>query len=279
MGYTDRLMSTNERIILRDRQHVFVVLWNARYAVAGMIAAIVILLVQVAASLTGPLADVLGFIVLIIFVIGLVSLVWEVLRYVNQEYLITSRRVIQVSGIINKRSGDSSLEKINDADLSQSVFGRMFNFGDLDILTASDAGIDRLRMIHDPVGFKRAMLDAKHEYEQDMSRGPGTSSPPLRATAPVRTEAGVQDPDTVPSPPVDAPPPPAPVPPPVAAPPAPPAPAAVAPASAPDVAPPPATMSADDVTRTLASLADLRDRGALSEEEFERKKADLLSRL
>jgi hypothetical protein len=38
-------------------------------------------------------------------------------------------------------------------------------------------------------------------------------------------------------------------------------------------------MSAEEVTRTLASLADLRDRGALSEEEFERKKADLLGRL
>ena len=31
--------------------------------------------------------------------------------------------------------------------------------------------------------------------------------------------------------------------------------------------------------RTLASLADLRDRGAISPEEYERKKADLLSRL
>ena len=41
----------------------------------------------------------------------------------------------------------------------------------------------------------------------------------------------------------------------------------------------PPQMSADDVTRTLASLADLRDRGAISAEEYEAKKADLLSRL
>ena len=32
----------------------------------------------------------------------------------------------------------------------------------------------------------------------------------------------------------------------------------------------------DEVTRTLASLADLRDRGAISPEEYEHKKADLL---
>jgi hypothetical protein len=38
-------------------------------------------------------------------------------------------------------------------------------------------------------------------------------------------------------------------------------------------------MSADDVTRTLANLADLRDRGAISAEDYEAKKADLLRRL
>ena len=35
----------------------------------------------------------------------------------------------------------------------------------------------------------------------------------------------------------------------------------------------------DEVTRTLANLADLRDRGAITPEEYEHKKADLLSRL
>ena len=34
-----------------------------------------------------------------------------------------------------------------------------------------------------------------------------------------------------------------------------------------------------EVTRTLASLADLRDRGAITPEEYEAKKTDLLSRL
>ena len=33
------------------------------------------------------------------------------------------------------------------------------------------------------------------------------------------------------------------------------------------------------MTRTLANLADLRDRGAITPEEYEHKKADLLSRL
>jgi hypothetical protein len=50
-------------------------------------------------------------------------------------------------------------------------------------------------------------------------------------------------------------------------------------ASAVPGAPAPAAMEPDELTRTLASLADLRDRGAISPEEYERKKADILGRL
>jgi uncharacterized small protein (DUF1192 family) len=38
-------------------------------------------------------------------------------------------------------------------------------------------------------------------------------------------------------------------------------------------------MTPDEVTRTLAGLADLRERGAITDDEYERKKAELLARL
>jgi hypothetical protein len=52
-----------------------------------------------------------------------------------------------------------------------------------------------------------------------------------------------------------------------------PAPAPIAAAAA------PASEDADDVTKTLASLAELRDRGAITPAEYEAKKAELLARL
>ncbi len=272
MSYTDRLMSSGERIVLVDRQHWFVVLANGRYGVAAILGALLLVIVQAVAQPDQNVSNVLGLAAALLFIVGLAVLVWEVLRYQNQQYVITNRRVLQVSGVINKHSGDSSLEKINDADLSQSVLGRMFNFGDLDVLTAADAGIDRMRMIHDPVGFKRTMLDAKHEYEMDMARGPAPVSPPLRAGAPARQpEAFIaNDPDATSAHAV-------------------PVPAGGPPAERPvDPAPPrppepvvhaTPRMTADEVTRTLASLADLRDRGAISPEEYDLKKADLLDRL
>ena len=54
--------------------------------------------------------------------------------------MITTRRIIHAEGVINKQATDSSLEKINDAILTESVFGRIFGFGDLEVLTASESG-------------------------------------------------------------------------------------------------------------------------------------------
>jgi anti-sigma factor RsiW len=91
-------------------------------------------------------------------------------------------------------------------------------------------------------------------------------SPPLRAVPPDQPSASARPDEPVDPPPATLPAPPA----------------AAAAASAPPVAAAsssPSQMSADDVTRTLASLADLRDRGAISAEEYEAKKADLLRRL
>ena len=179
---------------------------------------------------------------------------WHILRFLNQEYVLTNRRVLQVAGVLNKTSTDSSLEKINDARLTQSVFGRIFGFGDLDILTAAETGIERFHMIRNPVGFKKAMLDAKHEYERDVAGGPGSRRARRCAPTPARR--------------------------PVAAPASPRPRTATRPCLADTPGrPPAAALSSDELTRTLSSLADLRDRGAISPEEYERKKADLLSRL
>jgi Bacterial PH domain/Short C-terminal domain len=263
MSYADGLLSSGERVIHREKQHWFVFIWGARYTILAIIAAILVAILTAGMTGTGTEATIRQFLqfgIIALFLAGLANLGWTVLRYLNQEYVITNRRVVQVQGVLNKSSTDSSLEKINDARLTQSIFGRMFGFGDLEILTAAETGIDEFRMLINPIAFKIAMLDAKHEYELEVSGADDHVGPPLRNPVPVSPSA---------APPVPA--------------------AAVAAASSGpsdetmtsrvSSAPQPIAMSPDDVTRTLVSLADLRDRGAITPDEYERKKAELLSRL
>jgi uncharacterized membrane protein YdbT with pleckstrin-like domain len=250
MSYADGLLSSGERIAHREKQHWFVFVWGAKLAVGAIILGFVLLILS--QDLGPDQRGIVGIAVAALVIGGLAVLGWHILRYLNQEYVLTNRRVIQVAGVLNKTSMDSSLEKINDARLSQSVFGRIFGFGDLEILTAAETGVDRFQMIRDPIGFKKAMLDAKHEYERDVAGTGFAPSPPLRAEPPTPrptaapTGSGAAD-DTV--------------------------------SSRTSGRTPTTALTSDELTRTLSSLADLRDRGAISAEEFERKKADLLSRL
>jgi hypothetical protein len=261
MSYADGLMSTGEQIEYRTKQHPAIFVYGARYAILAVVIAGLLLWLASGMDpngLTGTIRTLLSWLTAALFIGGVAVFIWTALRYINQEYVLTNRRVIQVSGVLNRKSTDSSLEKINDAMLRQSFFGRMLDYGDLTVLTASESGIDAMKMLRSPIVFKKRMLDAKHSFEVGMEREGWTPSPPIRDAAPAA--AGVAANAATPASPAA---------------PESPAPAATAPtavAAAPKANP-------DEVTRTLASLADLRDRGAITPEEYEAKKADLLSRL
>jgi len=68
---------------------------------------------------------------------------------------------MKIEGVVSKHVFDSSLEKVNDVELDQSGFGRMFNYGDVDILTGNVGGANKFLTIAFPVEFKRQMLDQK----------------------------------------------------------------------------------------------------------------------
>ncbi|HWP62226.1 MAG TPA: PH domain-containing protein [Candidatus Binatia bacterium] len=252
--YAESLLADGERIVLEVRQHPVALLYRARWAIAALVGALV--LVFLASGLPtdgvgGGLRNLLGLAALVLVVVGVAAAGWAYLQWAADEDVLTNRRVIQIRGVVNKEVADSSLEKINDAEMTQSWLGRLLNFGDLDVMTASEAGIERMRTMPDPKGFKRAMLNAKHEYELELARG-GVGGPPLRPAA------------AVPMPPPGSP-------------------SGVA---SPSAAGPgagtggrPSASTPEEVTRTLAQLAELRDRGAISPEDYERKKQELLDRL
>jgi len=261
MSYADTLLASNERIVLRTRQHPIALLRAVTSGLLLWLIAAVILWAVVWFNITGGLQTIASLIALLFFVVGFAQVVWKWLHWWTDEYIVTNRRLLKVSGLINKESADSSLEKINDAILKISAFGRLLNYGDLEILTAAEQPVDTYHMLNGAKQFKIAMLDEKHNLELELS-GATVPSAPLRAPASEAPDAG---PATVPAMAVDAGSPPPPAPPSGhAGPPPPPA--------------PPADASLE-VTQTLARLADLRDSGAITPEDYEAKKAELLGRL
>ncbi len=258
MSYADGLLSTGERITYRSKQHPFIFIWGARWTILAVILATALWWLSAnlgVEGFSGTVRSILVVAILAMYIGGVAVFAWTALRYVNQEYVLTNRRVIQVEGVLNRSATDSSLEKINDAVLSQSIFGRMFDFGDLRVLTAAEAGIEQFRMIKGPITFKKKMLDAKHEFELDMERA-GLPPAQLIRETPVADGPAMGRAIS--------------------------AGGAAAVAATDDLDDTTAVnteLSPDEVTRTLNNLADLRDRGAITVGEYEAKKAELLGRL
>jgi uncharacterized membrane protein YdbT with pleckstrin-like domain len=155
-NYLEGLLGEHEQIVLETHQHWFV-LFNKIFLELVLIAIIVI---AVIIGMSFSQLAVYGFILVLVPIIGLVR---DVMIWQNNAFIVTNRRVIQISGVFSKEVVDSSLEKVNDVKLSQSFFGRMFNFGDIEILTASELGVNLFHEIADPVAFKTAMLNAKEK--------------------------------------------------------------------------------------------------------------------
>ena len=273
--YADSLLTQGEQVVLRTRQHWLALLSKARDALLLWVLGVVLIVVVIFFNIApGALRDVISVAIIVVFALGLIIFGYRLWEWWAQDYAITNRRLLKVTGILNKRSADSSLEKINDAILSQSIWGRMFNFGNLEILTAADQAVDRYYMLNAPKEFKKVMLTQKHALETEHMYG-RTPSPPLRATmeSPARPPSEpAMAPAAAESAPIMAP-----DPTPARAPAA-----AETPIADTDVPPAQAVDEGEEsvrVTETLARLADLRDQGAITTEEYEQKKDELLGRL
>jgi uncharacterized membrane protein YdbT with pleckstrin-like domain len=206
--YLHSLLGENEKVLLVTHRHWFVLV---EQILVEIILSLITVAIVTILLILGPNRPqiIVGYLVLII---PLVSLIRDVMIWSNHQYVVTTLRVIQVMGIYNKNVIDSSLEKVNDVKMTQSFLGRLFGFGDLEILTASELGVNRFTRIGDPVRFKTAMLNAKVRLEE---RGYASASPTAN----------------------------------------------------------------NDIPTLIARLAELRDRGILTESEFQSKKEKYLSQI
>jgi uncharacterized membrane protein YdbT with pleckstrin-like domain len=173
--YLNSMLADHEIILLVTRQHWIVLL---QYIIAEILLASGIMLVVALVFILFPTASLLFLLLLLLLVLPLLSMLRDILKWSNHKYVVTNRRVIQIFGVFNKNVTDSSLEKVNDIKMDQTFLGRMLDYGDVEILTASELGINRFNMIGDPVRFKTVMLNAKMKMEDHEEPHPENKAQP-----------------------------------------------------------------------------------------------------
>lgn len=75
------------------------------------------------------------------------------LRQWTTEIAVTDRRIIFKKGFIRRYTIEMHLDKVESVDVSQSILGRIFNYGDI-LIRGVGVGIEPLRDIGAPITFR-----------------------------------------------------------------------------------------------------------------------------
>jgi hypothetical protein len=223
------LLATGERVLLVRQRHWLTFLEAGRWFVLALGIGVIVALLDQAVpddGVVGFLGTLLDWGFALFFLIGLAGVGWYFLVWRVERYLVTTRRVIQAGGVINKYSRDTSLDAITDMIVGHPWLGRIVGYGEIDLLTASEAGTSKIRFLPEADGFKKALLDAKHEHELDVGGG-RVLQEAVASAQPAKDH----------------------------------------------------NLSADELDSALSRLGELRDRGLLTQSEFDAKKRELLDRL
>jgi uncharacterized membrane protein YdbT with pleckstrin-like domain len=102
-------------------------------------------------------------------IIGLLLALVPMYIYLEWKYnlwAVTNLRVIDESGFFSRYSKESPLDKINNVEYDQTVWGRIFGYGNVDIQTAAEMGETIYQLIHHPKLLKDTITHAQEEYKK-----------------------------------------------------------------------------------------------------------------
>lgn len=144
-------LKKDEKILVIIRQH-----WVKLALPVGLWLLLTILLIW-AFNTTG----------FIISLLGATVPLYLYLEWKCNLWAVTNLRVVDESGFFSRYSKESPLDKINNVEYDQTLWGRLFGFGDVDIQTAAEMGETTYKLIHHPKVLKDTITHAQEEYKRN----------------------------------------------------------------------------------------------------------------
>ena len=168
MGVEDQLQPGEEILYRAHVTRISLLPWIAALALAFVGAA-------VAFHQTGEMAIAIAGGAVVAVLAGVILIKLLILR--SYEHILTNRRLIQQTGILRKQSMDARLDKVNNVEHWQTLWGRILGYGDVEIDTASEHGATRFRSISRPLEFKSAIVGAAEAYRSHRFAPPPSAAP------------------------------------------------------------------------------------------------------
>ena len=146
MGFVDENLLPGETIVYRAHVHWKVFVLPAFFAIAALTLIVSAFVIPVNAWLKIP-----GFILLVpAVIIGIER--W--IRYAASEFAVTERRVLIKVGVVRRHTVEILLEKVEGIGVTQTVPGRILNFGSI-VVTGTGGTRETFHEMSAPMEFRK----------------------------------------------------------------------------------------------------------------------------
>ena len=147
MSYIESSLGNNEVLHYRARFHWF-------YKVAAWSALIVGALVAMLA-----LTQTYAWLAVVLLLIGATVWLSIMMPIWTTEIGVTNQRVVYKTGLVNRKTSELQLRSIEEVQFEQDFWGRVFDFGKLEIHGTGDDAIF-LPAVAEPIAFRAALQEA-----------------------------------------------------------------------------------------------------------------------
>jgi len=143
MSYVDKSLIAGETVVYRTHLHWIVFLWP-----------VLITAIAVACLFYGlvHVAEVLAAIALVLWIA-------RYLVYIASEFAITSKRVIIKVGVMQRRTLELQLAKVEAVAVTQGLLGQLFGCGSI-LVTGTGGTRESFSNIGSPLEFRKALQTA-----------------------------------------------------------------------------------------------------------------------
>lgn len=159
-GYVEKTLAGGEEILFRAHFNWTFSFFPALWFAVGSAAVLMYVYLQFALGIrfeeirAGWWAAGIGF------ACGSLILLFHVVFLITTEIVVTSYRFVFKKGLISRDTQEVSLNKIEEITLKQSVWGRLFGYGQL-VIRGTGVGVITLPDLDDPIRVRKIIENAK----------------------------------------------------------------------------------------------------------------------
>ncbi|WP_306252951.1 PH domain-containing protein [Parvularcula sp. IMCC14364] len=182
MSYVQQTLAGDEEIILRARFNWTYSFWHVFFFILGFAPVAVFAWGQFAMGRSFEELQLGYYVSFFAVFLGCLILLLHMIHLWTTEIAITTYRFIFKTGLISRDTKEVSLGNIEEINLQQSIWGRVFGYGSM-ILRGTGVGVIELPNIDNPINVRKTMEDARANRRKGASTQSAMQETPAQTAA------------------------------------------------------------------------------------------------